>query len=122
MADLARAHANKPVDAADACQVVVHIHQTDAGEQAEAGGQAEQPERAELPCHLHDGPALHPAVARQAACEGATHISMRHRSDGTPLDAGRTTRNSHVIGSSSASRSLLIRNFAVPVAACVERL
>jgi hypothetical protein len=41
---------------------------------------------------LHDGPALHPATARQAACEGATRIGMRHRSDGTPLDAGRTTR------------------------------
>jgi len=88
MADLARAHADKPVDPADGCQVVIHLRQTDAPDHADHADHAEgQP-----PCHLHDGPALHPATARQATCEGATRITIRHRGDGTPLDAGRATR------------------------------
>jgi hypothetical protein len=39
---------------------------------------------AEPACHLHDGPALHPDTARHDTCAGATRITMRQASDGTP--------------------------------------
>jgi hypothetical protein len=107
MADLARAHADKPVDLAEAHQVVIHLHQTEPSDQPEPGDQAEpsgqpeasdQPEagdQAEQPCHLHDGPALHPDTVRQATCEGAIHIRMRHRSDGTPSTPAAPPARSH---------------------------
>jgi hypothetical protein len=72
--DVAREYGDKPVDAGDIHQVVVQVD-----------------ERGDR-CHLHDGPAIHPETLRRMTCEGATRVRFRRDRDGTPLDAGRTTR------------------------------
>ena len=83
VARIALAAGDGPPDAADRCQLVVHVDaQTLAGSQGDgtAGDR----------CELEHGPALAPETARRLGCDAALVRIIEQ--DGEPLSVGRRTR------------------------------
>lgn len=73
MSETVLTHGPRPADAGDIHQVVFHLREDGA-------------------CHLGEGPSTHPATLRRETYAGATAFTVVHGPDGSPMDAGRTTR------------------------------